>query len=191
MDVQGTSGYDGKQYVPDYRQLTCEVKARVQNLYNGAIQDIRMVGKPMESLDTLLKTTFGLSIYKLYVGQGLESIEQQITGQKDGSIIMKFEDGPGQELVDSLKTQERIHNFTTIYVFQEAPVAYLQNALTVIKKRFLSILKRHLDSVRESTQMPLSLDKAKKEVFISYGWEDEDHKNGCTAWLDVCQGILL
>ena len=53
------SGYDGKQAVPDYRQLTCEVNARVQNLYTGTIQDIRMVGAPMESLDTMLKTNFG------------------------------------------------------------------------------------------------------------------------------------
>ena len=170
-------GYEEKVNLPSYRQLPCGVKAKVQSLFDGAIQDILMGGESMAQLDSFLQDKIGLSIYKMYVTQGVEYIEQQVNCHSGGSIIMRFDNGPGQELVESLKNLERIHNFTTLFTFQETSVAYLQYALTVIKNRLLSILKSHMEPAKVDFESTSGQDS--KEVFISYGWEDEDH----TDWV--------
>ena len=170
------NGYRGKENVPDYRQLDCEIKARVQNMYNGGINDVRITGAHLKGLDSLLRKNFGLSIFKIYVGQGVESIEQQINGHGVGDIIMEFEGGPAQELIDSLKDQERTYNFVTLSVFQSTPLAYLQNALSVIKSNLMAILVKHIKETNNG-HLPFSeVNRNKKVIFISYCWESEDHK---------------
>lgn len=174
------NGYNDKTIVPDYRKLSCEVKARIQNLYSGVVEDIDLVGKPIEDLEAMLNSKLGLSVYKLYVCQGVESIEQLVKNHNDGDIIMKFEGAPSSELKSLLSSNERVFNFKTIYVFQTAPVAYLMNALSVIKNRLFKIMQSHL--AQEGEKDEISKDdgtKKKKVIFISYCWESDEHK----AWV--------
>ena len=171
------NGYDGKLDVPDYRQLPCEVKARVQNNYSGIVQDTRLVGQPMEELDTMLMNRFGLSIYKIYVSQSVESIEKQILNHDEGDIIMIIDGPPGRELRDSIKTICNQYYSTAQYVFQTAPVAYMQNALSVIKNKLMTILQGHFADMETNQVVPADEDNNKKVVFISYCWESEDHKD--------------
>lgn len=176
---QELNGYSGKESIPDYRQLNCEVKARVQSMINGSTQDIRLTGASIKSLDSFLQTNFGLSIYKLYVGQGVESIEQQISGHDNGDIIMSFEGPPAQELKASLKSQERVYSFTTLDVYQSAPLAYLQNSLAVIKSRLLAILQKYANHFVDRSSSASNSVKSNRVVFISYCWETDEHK----AWV--------
>lgn len=174
------NGYSDKFIVPDYRKLSCEVKARIQNLYSGIVEDIDLTGKPMEELEAMLNNKLGLSVYKMYLCQGVESMEQQVADHNDGDIIMKFEGSPSLELKSLLRPNERAYNFKTLYVFQTTPTAYLKNSLSVIKNRLLSILKNHLVSEGERVEAAVSGDtKKKKIVFISYSWESDEHK----AWV--------
>lgn len=171
------NGYDDKTIIPDYRQLPCEIKARVQNNYSGATQDTRLVGPPMKELDSLLKERFGLSIYTLYVTQNVESIEKQVLSHNDGDIIMVIEGPPGEDLKESLHSLALQYNFTTQYVFQTARVAYMQNALSVIKNKLISILQPHVQVHKDQIRKIASEAKGQKTVFVSYCWESEEHKD--------------
>lgn len=174
------NGYSDKFIVPDYRKLPCEVKARIQNLYSGIVEDIVLTGKPMEDLEAMLNNKLGLSVYKMYLCQGVESMEQQVADHNDGDIIMIFDGPPSLELKSLLRPNERAYNFKTMYVFQTSPVAYLKNTLSVIKNRLLSILKDHLSHDSESAKTAINDDAKKKKIlFISYCWECDEHK----AWV--------
>ena len=170
------NGYDDKTVVPDYRQLPCDIKARVQKNYNGATQDIRLVGPPMKELDSILKERFGLSIYTLYVTQNVESIEKQVLNHNDGDIIMIFEGPPGEDLEDSLQPFALQHDFTTQFVFQTAPVAYMHNALSVIKNNLITILQPYVTDHKKQMNKIVAEAMGQKIVFISYCWESEEHK---------------
>lgn len=171
------NGYEDKLKVPEYRQIPCEVKARVQNVYSGIVQDTRLIGKPMEDLEKMLNDKLGLSIFKIYVSQGVESIEKQIVDHNDGDVIMIIDGLPGQELRDSIKTICQQHYSTAQYVFQTAPIAYMHNALSVIKNKLMTILQGHFTDKKPIQIVAAEQEiKDRKVVFISYCWESEDHK---------------
>ncbi len=183
------NGYSDKFIVPDYRKLPCEVKARIQNLYSGIVEDIDLFGKPMEDLEAMLNGKLGLSVYKMYLCQGVESMEQQVLDHNDGDIIMIFDGPPGMTLKNLIRPNERTYNFKTLYVFQTTPTAYLKNTLSVIKNRMLSILKNHLVREGERDEAAVSGDtKKKKKVFISYCWESDEHKTWVKKLADDLSG---
>ena len=169
-------GYKGKENIPEYRQLPCVVKVRVQNQYSGAIQETKLIGQPMEELDNLLKEKFGLSVFKMYVSQGVESIEMQVNGHRDGDIIMAFEGRPAEELKNSIRENAARYYCIPTDAFQSSNIAYLQNTLLMIKARLMLILKEHMNQ-QNVAQSDNSQKKEKKVVFISYCWESEEHKD--------------
>lgn len=169
-------GYQGKTNVPDYRQLPCEVKVRVLNNYNGIIEDKRLIGDYVDNIDSMLAEDYGLSLYKIYVSQGVESIERQVMNQTDGNIIMIIDGPPGRIMIDSLESQSQLYNFTIKYVFQTAPVAYMSNALFVIKNRLIKILQKHINKTESRDIEVKDIEINRKTVFISYCWENEEHK---------------
>lgn len=168
------NGYNNKLEVPEYRQIPCEVKARVQNIYSSIVRDTRLGGGPMKELDKMLNEKLGLSIFKMYVGQGVESIEKQIADHNDGDVIMIIDGPPGEELRNSIKSLCQSHYCAVRYVFQTAPIAYMKNTLFDIKNRIMGILQSHFT---EKTMAPQVAAVDKKIIFISYCWEDEEHKN--------------
>ena len=113
----------------------------MQNIKNGFFQEIRLKGGSLQALDSMLRKNYNLTIYEIYVSQGVESIEQLLSGHNDGDFIMPFEGGPADDLKDSLKIQEKRYGFTTINVYQSAPLAYLQHSLSVIKSKLILMLK--------------------------------------------------
>lgn len=174
------NGYDDKLNVPEYRQCPCDLKARVQSIYNGEIQDMSLVGPAMDELDAMLRARYGLTINKLYIGQGVGSIEQQVSGHSEGEIIMVIDGPPGQELKDSIKDKCYRLNCTIKFVFQTAPVDYVQYSLSIIRSKISAILQKHfLDVKSNDNVVDEVVIEHKKVVFISYCWEDEEH----TAWV--------
>ena len=171
------SGYSDKSQLPEYRQLPCKVKARAKSNYTHDCSDIELQGGGLDKLDCFLKQNFGLSIYKLYIAQGLGWIEKQVANHIDGNIIMLFDGGPAQELKQSLVVEAARGNFIVKDVFQSAEVYYAQNLLHVVKTKLLKILN---DSIRSKSipdrQMVNEQTLSKKVVFISYSWETDEHK---------------
>ena len=180
------NGYKSKLTIPDYRQLPCEVKARVQNLYNGEIQELNLVGSAIDELDATLNSLHGLSIYKIYAGQGIEYIESQAINHEEGNVIMVIDGPPGRDMKEVLKVQAQRNGCSIINVFQTAPVAYLQNTISVIKTRLMGIIKGHmgnedqklinevntLSDVVEDVKDEKMMEK-KHSIFISYSHEDD------------------
>ena len=170
------NGYPTKESIPDYRQITCEIKASVQNIKNGFFQEIRLKGGSLQALDSMLRKNYNLTIYEIYVSQAVESIEQLLSGHNDGDFIMPFEGGPADDLKDSLKIQEKRYGFTTINVYQSAPLAYLQHSLSVIKSKLILMLKKYIDQVGKESSNLVDNPQRRKVIFISYCWESEEHK---------------
>lgn len=172
------SGYTDKSQLPEYRQLPCKVKARAINNYTNDYGDIQLHGGGLDKLDYWLKQNLGLSIYKLYVTQGLEWIEKLIANHADGNIIMLFEDGPAQELKQSLSREAERGNFTIKDVFQSSEVCYAQNLLQVVKTKLLKILSEAIGTTSTNNrQIVKDYMQSKKVVFISYSWETEEHND--------------
>ena len=170
------SGYTDKSQLPEYRQLPCKVKARAINNYTNDYGDIELHGGGLDKLDYWLKQNLGLSIYKLYVTQGLEWIEKQIANHVEGNIIMLFEGGPAQELKQSLSREAERGNFTVKDVFQSADVYYAKNLLQVVKIKLLDILNETIrHTITPNGQTTIKNMPFRKVVFISYSWESEEH----------------
>ena len=168
------NGYNDKLDLPEYRQIPCAVKARVKNRYSGIVQDTRLSGRPMEELDKMLNKILGLSIFKMYVSQSVESIEKQITNHNVGDVIMIIDGPPGEELRNSIESSCQRLYCAVQYVFQTAPIAYMQNTLLAIKNKVMGILQSHFT---EKIMAPTVAAVDKKVIFISYCWEDDEHKN--------------
>lgn len=192
------NGYTSKLTVPDYRQLPCKFKARVRNIYNGEYEEVDLVGEAIDDLDLTLNRLNGLSIYKIYANQGIDYLESQVEDHDDGNVIIII-DGPlGRDLKNNLKSQAQSYGCTIIDVFQTAPVAYLKNALSVVKVQLMRIIKRHINEsgfnvsetdkpsleaktdelkvsgiVQETETKGENIMKNKHSIFISYSHEDD------------------
>lgn len=170
-------GYSDKSQLPEYRQLPCKLKARVKSNYTYDYSDIELHGGGLDKLDNWLNQNLGLSIYKLYITQGLEWIETQIANHADGNIIMLFEGGPAQQLKQSLAREAARGNFNVEKVFQSADVHYAQNILHVVKIKLLKLLKESIKSTSGTNLQEINdHTPSKKVLFISYSWESEEHK---------------
>ena len=173
------NGYLYKNDVPDYRRLNCEIEVKIRNRINGSIQDVRMQGGALESLNSRLKRETGMSIFTLFVLQGVELIEKQFARHYDGDVNLPFDAELSRLLIKAVISKKQQFSFDILSVYQSAPVSYIHNTLTVIKTRLLSLLKAHIPSFSMT-----SIDNAEKTnkrriVFISYCWEDDEH----VAWV--------
>lgn len=169
-------GFPDKSQLPEYRQLPCKVIARAKSNFTHDYIDIEIHNGGLDKLDCLLKQNFGLSIYKLYITQGLEWIEEQVANHDDGSIIMLFEGGPAQELKQSLAGESARGNFIVKDVFQSAEVHYAQNIIHVVKTQLIKVLKEAIRPTSSNRKTINDHNSPKKVVFISYSWESEEHK---------------
>ena len=169
-------GYPEKLTTPEYRQLPCKVKARAKCNVTGDLSDINMRGGGLDDLDTLLKNKLGLSIYKLYISQGIEWIEKQVLDREDGDLIMMFEGGHARELRQSLSRDAARNNYTVQAVFQSTSIYYAHNLLYVVKNKLLILLKNYL-TIQGANKYENNSNKCykRKIVFISYSWEGKEH----------------
>ena len=171
------SGYDQKQDLPEYRQFPCKIKARVLSHQSGEISDIELSGGGLDNLNEFLMRNFRLSIYKLYLTQGIEWVENQALGHKDGNLVMMFEAGPAEELKQSLASDAAIYNFSVQEVFQTVSVHSAHNLINVVKNKLLTILKNYLKTQQnEPHEYREGVRLGRKRIFISYCWESEEHK---------------
>lgn len=168
-------GYLNKNDVPDYRRLNCEIYVRIQNRITGAIQEVKMRGGALDLLDSRLKKETGMSIFTLYVLQGVDLIEQQFAGHSDGDVNLPFDGKLSQLLIKAVISKEQRFSFDALNVFQSAPVAYIHNMLSVIKASLLSVLKKHIFPTAIKSGWGVEKDSKRKVVFISYCWEDDEH----------------
>lgn len=172
------TGYSDKYQVPEYRQLSCKIKARVRYNNTYEVSDINLQGGGIDELDDFLKNNLGLSVYKLYITQGIEWIEDQVADHVGGDIIMFFEGGPLQELKQSLSSEALKYNFSVLEIFQSASVQYALHMINVVKNKLINILSRNLRLSQPQTYNTVDegVDNMRKVIFVSYCWESDEHK---------------
>lgn len=113
---------------------------------------------------------------KMRISQNIESIEKTLK-DNSGTMMMLIPQGMASMI---LRCFAYPRDVTIERVYQECPDTYLRAILTVVRNRLIDILQE-LVVKKDETEKPdiMSMNKEKKVVFISYGWEDDSHK----AWV--------
>lgn len=167
-------GYPNPTSLPDYRMIDCTVKARLTVPFIGRTEEVLDVSKINEWLKG--EGQENASPSKMRISQNIESIEKTLK-DNSGTMMMHLPQGMASMI---LKWFSYPHDATIERVYQECPDTYLRAILTVVRNRLIDILQE-ADKKSGETTMVInnSNNDMKKVVFISYGWEDDDHK----AWV--------
>lgn len=163
-------GYPNPTNLPEYRMIDCTVKARLTAPFIGRTEEVLDISKINEWLKD--EGQGNASPSKMRISQNIESIEKTLK-DNSGTMMMLIPQGMASMI---LKWFSYPYDATIECVYQECPDAYLRVILTVVKNRLIDILQELVK--KEETENPdiTSKNDEKKIVFISYGWEDDDHK---------------
>lgn len=163
-------GYPNPTNLPDYRMIQCAVKVRLVAPVIGRTDEILDVSKINEWLKEGGQEN--ASPNKMRISQNIESIENTLK-DNSGTMMMLIPQGMASMI---LKWFSYPYDATIERVYQECPDTYLRVILTVVKNRLIDILQELVK--KDETENPdiTSKNDEKKIVFISYGWEDDDHK---------------
>lgn len=158
--------YDDPKQLPDYRILDCNIIVVICGPY---------IGKRSELLDTSCFNKYlddsepYASPNKMLIQQNLESLEQSI--QTDASTV-QMELGRGQ--IDLLMQYYSYPSGCRIErMYQECRIELVRNIIPCVRNRLVNILQTEV-LPRSQSQIDTG-GQGKKTVFISYGWDDEEH----------------
>lgn len=163
------NGYDNSMEVPDYRQVDCDLILEVYNAF-GELQ--------LQTLDTFHINSFlenggitNSSPNKMRISQGLESIEKT-EHDEAGFINMQLNDNMKNMLLEFYK-YPLYARFGGLY--QKCSAAYLNILIARVKNRLVKILQQEV-LPKYSTPKSQALKIARKKIFISYSWDNDEHK---------------
>jgi len=179
-------GYEDKGEMPDYRITQCEVICVLQNSFGNEqekVADVRHIDK------WLTDAGIGFAMSKMYIGQGIATIEEQARSQKSPYINMDIPSAIQKDLADMYHVEGGyIKRF-----YQQASSAVIGHLLDNVKNKFISgALKYSIPHCegknKPSCQFNHSWDKLsiqdiadipddKPILFISYSWDSEEHRN--------------
>ena len=167
-------GYPNPTCLPDYRMIDCIVKARLTAPFIGRTEEVLDVSKINEWLKD--EGQENASPSKMRISQNIESIEKTLK-DNSGTMMMYIPQGMSSMILRCFSYPSDI---TIESVYQECPDAYMRTILTVVRNRLIDILQEaDKKSVETAMRINIPNSDVKKVVFISYGWEDDDHK----AWV--------
>lgn len=171
------NGYKNSSLVPEYRQLDCILKIEVYDAFSNC---------HIKTLDTsninsfLEKGGYGASSpNKMRISQNIESIEKTLA-KESSNISLCLNDGLKKMVLDCYKYSPNLR-FGRLY--QECPSEYINVVIAKVKAKLLSVLQ---NEVLKNEAKLVSVKTAKKKLFISYSWEDKEHK----AWVHKLADIL-
>ena len=160
--------YEEAETIPDYRILDCDVKARVSGYYIGTrieTLDTTVINKQLDKTDKPYA-----SPNKMLVRQGIESIEQSMT---EAGPMARMELHQGQ--VDLLLRYYSYPPDCRIEkIYQECRIEGLKAIVPAVRNRLITILESEVISASSDKKEEL-IGYQKKKLFISYGWEDNEH----------------
>lgn len=171
------NGYKNSSLVPEYRQLDCILKIEVYDAFSNC---------HIETLETSHINSFleeggfvKSSPNKLRISQNIESLEKTIH-KESGILSMYLDEGYKNKL---LKYYRHSPYVRLGRLYQECPSEYINVVIAKVKAKLLSILQ---SEVLKNEVKHVSVKTAKKQIFISYSWEDNEHK----AWVHKLAEIL-
>ena len=170
-------GYKDKGTVPEYRQLPCQLLACLVHTPTGKTYKQEIQGEGIAKLDKMLEEHLGLSIYKIYVTQGIEQIEGQFQRKPQGSVVMKLEGPPRQMMIEAIQPYVFPSMHQVRDVVQSSDTVYIDRALFAIKQTLSKILLKYIQQDNSSVlNRDINDSQSKGTIFISYCWENEEHE---------------
>lgn len=164
-------GYDNGMQLPDYRLLDCDLFIEV---YNG------FGNKSIQRLDTSNISAYlkeggyeSSSPDIMHIMQGLEYLEE-ISMKETGNLKLYLNDGL-KNMILQWYDFPAYARFGRIY--QESNIAYVKELLTKVKSHLMDVLQK-VSTIESSNLLDKETNQPnseKKKLFISYGWEDEQH----------------
>ena len=159
------NGYPNLCVLPDYRYIDCKVYARyVDNFGNEHDEQI-----DVNSIDNYLRKHGGENalVSKMRISQSIESLENAIVENSDGSLVMYFPSGMSEMIKQWYHTPAGCHNFS---VYQSCHLQLGKHILSVVKSKLVDVLKNMKpltteDSKTQQSCIPL--------VFISHASKDK------------------
>ncbi len=167
--------YEDAASMPEYRIVDCVIKVLVHVPYYGT---------RMEELDTTFfkRQLEGsdkpyASPNKMLIRQGIESIEQSLL-TADQTVNMELL----QDQIDLLMEYYTLPpGCRVIKMYQECRLAQIQNIIPSVRNKLISVLEELTSS---SENKPLEEVARRKSVFISYGWDSDEHRSWVRSLAD-------
>ena len=164
--------YEEPETIPDYRIIDCSVKAIISVPYLGTkIEELDI--SSFKRIQEESKKPYAFP-NKMLVRQGIESIEHSLL---DAGQFAHMELNQGQ--IDLLLKYYRYPSGCRIEkIYQECNMDQLRNIVPCVRNKLINIL---LTMTHNSSQekKPQGNGVRKKTVFISYSWDNDDHR----AWV--------
>lgn len=172
-------GYNNPLLVPEYRQLDCTLKVEIYDEFSK----LHIETLDVSRINIYLEEA-GLgnsSPNKMRISQNFESIEK-LYKSESGNITMFLNDGLKKMILQWYKYPSYL-KFGRIY--QECPSECINVLISKVKMKLLHVLQTEV--LNEKMMQKTGKEQAnKKKVFISYSWDDEEHK----AWVHNFAKIL-
>ena len=173
-------GYESRLDVPEYRRIPCQLYAHSSVAFVGEHT------KPADAygLDEVYQKECGLSLYTMYVTEGVESLEEFMNGSTDGTVSMSLPDN----LNKAFRESNTNPSVAILQVYQQAPISYITGLLTSVKNELINILmplaKEEMQG-RMHEENNLMVSGEYKSVFISYSYDSHDHEMWVKHFVDV------
>lgn len=160
--------YDDPKHLPEYRIIDCVLKVQVCSyFFDSKIEDLdtSVINRQLKKTDLPYA-----SPNKMLVRQSIDSIEDSInTVGETVQMVLPVELTNMVMQYYSYPTDYRIEK-----VFQETRVEHIKNIISCVRNRLLSIIEKEiLPAYQNNVSTKKRSDK--KKVFISYGWDDDNH----------------
>ena len=177
---QECDGYESQLEVPKYRKIPCMLYSRNSVAFVGEHT------KPVDAyeLDEAYQKESGLSLYTMYVTEGIESLEEFINGSNEGTVSMSLPEHLNKAFRESYTNP----SVAILQVYQQAPVSYITSLLTSVKNELINIL---MQLAKEEKKGRSSEERGNveigvyKSVFVSYSYDNHDHEMWVKHFVDV------
>lgn len=166
-----TLGYPNKMDVPTYRKFPCDLYAKCLSNYRGE----EYIPVEAHEFDDKLRQKTGMSIYTMYISEGIETIEQTKT---DGKTI-------SMALPDDLARGLSSPGSTVTGVYQSAQSSYLKGILATVKNELINILLEYVGNEDTHKVSPIASSSKYKSVFISYSYDNHNHEQWVKHFVDT------
>lgn len=181
-------GYNNKTNLPEYRVAQCEIICVVQDYFGSQYEQVLDV----TIINNLLSEgNSNLSLNKMYICQGIDSLEEQFLPQDKGNISMEIP----IMLQNNLKEMCQTGGDRIIRIYQRTSSVIVGHLLSSVKNKFISDGLEYLSLSMDDTteQKPIQkfvwekltiqeiaeISDDKPIIFFSYSWDSEEHK----AWV--------
>ncbi len=173
-------GYESQLEVPKYRKIPCMLYSRNSVAYVGEHT------KPVDAyeLDRIYQKESGLSLYNMYVTEGIESLENFLNSSNDGMVSMTLPDHLNKAFRESYTNP----SVAILQVYQQAPISYITGILTSVKNELINLLlllTKEEKSRNKSEEKGAIENGAYKSVFVSYSYDNHNHELWVKHFVDV------